>query len=94
MRHNDARYQSFIPLGGENYLPEMIWRDNQKNLFEEIQKWLLEMDKIFDYRISVFVAPSNKITQKCLQDVVSNGLNYWFFRNLVEAEFGKDHFSS
>ncbi len=65
----------------------MIWRDNQNNLSEEIRKWLLEMDTIFDYRISIFVAPSNKITQKCLQAIVANGLN---FSGIVPINFQRN----
>lgn len=67
--------------------PEMIWRDKQKNLNEEIRKWLLEIRKLFDYRISLFVAPSNKITRKCLQAVVVNGLN---FSGIVPLDFQRD----
>lgn len=34
------------------------------------------LETIFDYKISVFVAPSNMITRKCLNAVTANGLNY------------------
>lgn len=56
--------------------PEMVWRDEMGGVKGDIKNAKEYLETIFDYKISVFVAPSNMITRKCLNAVTANGLNY------------------
>ena len=57
-------------------LAEMQWRNNQFNLDESLRLEKDRLSKLFDYPITCFVAPSNKITKYCLSQVVNAGLNF------------------
>lgn len=55
---------------------EMQWRDGEINLEQLILNHKRRLENALDYKISCFVAPSNKITKKCLNAAVSNGMDY------------------
>ena len=57
-------------------LAEMEWRDNELGLAERIKTEKDRLSKLFDYPISCFVAPSNKITKYCHNQVAYSGLNF------------------
>lgn len=65
-------------------LPEMLWRDGEKNLKETIKNAKEYLEATFDYKISVFVAPSNMITKECLNAVTANGLD---FSGIIPIDF-------
>ena len=54
----------------------MQWRDQEPNLAQLILKEKNRLSDLFDYPISCFVAPSNKITKYCLSQVVEAGLHF------------------
>ena len=57
-------------------LAEMQWRDNEPNLADCLKFEKERLSKLFDYSISCFVAPSNKITKYCLAAVANAGMNF------------------
>ena len=57
-------------------LAEMQWRDQEPHLANQLQVEKERLSDLFDYPISCFVAPSNKITKYCLDEVVKSGLNF------------------
>ncbi len=67
-------------------LAEMQWRDRQPDLVEEIVKYKNMLSNLFDYKISCFVAPSNKTTKYCLRAVELSGLN---FSGIVPLKFNE-----
>lgn len=58
-----------------NRKAEMEWR-NEQNLCQEIKELKTKMEMLFDYKISVFVAPSNKISSYGIQCVSANDMNF------------------
>lgn len=65
---------------------EMQWRDGEDDLQKLILKWKKVLSKLLDYKITCFVAPSNKITRFCLQKVEDCGLN---FSGIVPFKFNE-----
>lgn len=62
---------------GENIrLAEMEWRTPDIQLFKLIQLYKNKFEELFDYKVSVFVAPSNKISKGNLNIVVKNGFDF------------------
>lgn len=61
---------------GDVRLAEMQWRDKQLDLYNQIKHEKERLSVLFNYPISVFVAPSNKITKYCLRQVSDAGLNF------------------
>lgn len=57
-------------------LAEMQWRDKQIDLYNQIKHEKDRLSVLFNYQISVFVAPSNKITKYCLRQVSDAKLNF------------------
>lgn len=57
-------------------LAEMQWRSNQVDLCSELVSEKNKLSKLFGYKVSVFVAPSNKISKYCLKQVANAGLNF------------------
>lgn len=55
---------------------EMLWRNGESDLPNTLRTYKEQLEKVLDYRISCFVAPSNKITKHCLNAVVKNGMDY------------------
>lgn len=53
---------------GKKY-PEMQWRSGESNLLESLQHEKKCLERLLDYRINVFVAPSNVINDVCLKAV-------------------------
>ncbi len=64
---------SYSFINGKRYA-EMQWRDGEKDLEVTIKDAKGYLEKLFNYKISVFVAPSNQITKRCLNAIVNNGL--------------------
>lgn len=56
-------------------LPEMIWR-KEDNLTTEILYYKNKLEELLNYKIKVFVAPSNKISIYGLKCVANSGMNY------------------
>lgn len=54
-------------------MAEMQWRRDDKDLVNRLTKMKLLMSELFDYDIRCFVAPSNKISSRCLKSVVDAG---------------------
>jgi len=54
----------------------MQWRDTDAELTKTIKQKIILFECIFGYRPTVFVAPSNLITKKCLSSVLNNNLNF------------------
>lgn len=67
-------------------LAEMQWRD-EAELADEICKYKKDLEQILNYDISVFVAPSNKISKYGIKCVSSNGLN---FSGIVPIDFQRE----
>ena len=65
-------------------IPEMVWRNNQPNLSEEIAYWKKDFENLFGCSIKCFVAPSNTIGKDALKAVYSNGLN---FSGIISVKF-------
>lgn len=59
-----------------NKLAEMQWRDHETNLAVLLKVEKERLSTLFDYPITCFVAPSNKITKYCLAQVVKAGMHY------------------
>ena len=57
-------------------IPEMIWRNNEPDLIENIGKNKKYLEEVFDYPINCFVAPSNRILKEGIEAVYSNEMNY------------------
>lgn len=55
---------------------EMQWRDSQFDLCSQIKHEKERLSVLFDYKISCFVAPSNKITKYCLKQVTDADLDF------------------
>lgn len=67
-------------------LAEMQWRDNEATLVTTLGSWRQTLSNLFDYSITCFVAPSNKITKYCLQSVDLVGLD---FSGIVPIKFNE-----
>lgn len=57
-------------------LAEMQWRDKEPNLDCLLRREKERLSELFGYSINCFVAPSNKITKYCLDQVAKAGLNF------------------
>lgn len=57
-------------------MAEMLWRDNETGLESLLRGEKERLSKLFDYPVICFVAPSNKITKFCLNQVAMAGLNF------------------
>lgn len=60
----------------EQKLAEMQWRDKEVNLADLLREEKERLSCLFNYPISCFVAPSNKISKYCLAQVAKIGLNF------------------
>lgn len=76
---------SYKYIDGVRYA-EMQWRDKEPDLKTSIDGWKQTLSNLFDYPITCFVAPSNKITKYCLQTVETCGLN---FSGIVPMKFNE-----
>lgn len=76
---------SYKYLNGKRHA-EMEWR-NESNLSEEICEIRKRLETLFDYEITVFVAPSNKISKYGMKCVTHNNLN---FSGIVPLAFKRD----
>lgn len=65
---------------------EMQWR-KEDNLAEELKTYAQELSQTLDYPISVFVAPSNKISKYGIKSMYEAGLN---FSGIIPASFCRD----
>lgn len=72
-------------IGGKRYA-EMEWR-NEANLAEEISDYRRKLEELLDYKITVFVAPSNKITRYGINCVAQVGMNY---SGIIPASFSRN----
>lgn len=77
---------SYHFINGKRYA-EMSWRDGDVNLEQTIRNAKEYLESLLDYKINVFVAPSNEISKKCLNAVTANGLN---FSGIVPINFQRD----
>lgn len=68
-------------------LAEMEWRTSECDLTESIGNAKKILEELFQCSISVFVAPSNKISRGCLNAVTKNGLN---FSGIVSLSFNQN----
>lgn len=57
-------------------LAEMQWRVNESNLADRLKLEKERLSTLFDYPVTCFVAPSNKITKYCLASVAKAGMNF------------------
>lgn len=73
-------------FAGDRRLAEMQWRDAQPTLAQEIARYKKQLEDNLDYSIKCFVAPSNKISKRCLDAVVANGMD---FSGIVPLEFSR-----
>lgn len=67
-------------------LAEMQWRQ-EPELADEICEYRSKLSKLFDYPISVFVAPSNKISRYCMRAVATSEMN---FSGIISMNFDRD----
>lgn len=67
-------------------LAEMQWR-NEDELTIEIKELKKKLEDLLDYPISVFVAPSNKISKYGIRCVAANGMD---FSGIVPISFERD----
>lgn len=72
-------------IDGKRYA-EMEWRKEPK-LLTEIAEYKARLSELLDYPVSVFVAPSNKISKYGLKCVAANGLHY---SGIVPASFDRE----
>lgn len=70
-------------------IPEMVWRDKQGDLTEEIAYWKHDFEKLFNGTIKCFVAPSNTIGKNAIKAIYNNGLN---FSGIISVKYER-HFS-
>lgn len=66
---------------------EMEWRDGSETLKREIEQYKNQLENALNYQISCFVAPSNKISKKCLKCVSLNGMDY---SGIIPLKFERD----
>lgn len=72
-------------INGKRYA-EMEWR-NEANLAEEINDYRRKLEELMEYKITVFVAPSNKITRYGINCVAKVGMDY---SGIIPASFSRD----
>lgn len=60
----------------EKRLPEMLWRSGQIDLEDVISRNREQLSKAFNYNITCFVAPSNKIAKDCLDSIARLGMDF------------------
>ena len=68
-------------------IPEMIWRNDEGNLREQIKNSKQYLEDTFDLPITCFVAPSNQIMKNGIRAVYENGLNY---SGIIPISFQRD----
>ena len=73
-------------VNGERYA-EMEWR-KEDNLVEKITEYKSRLEQLLDYKLKVFVAPSNKISHYGINCVEQAGLQ---FSGLVPKNFQRDY---
>ena len=71
-------------IDGKRYA-EMQWR-KEENLAEEIADYKKRLSVILDYPVSVFVAPSNKISKYGINCMAASGMHY---SGIVPASFDR-----
>lgn len=57
-------------------IPEMIWRNNDPDLKQNIARCKIYLEKTFNRSINCFVAPSNQILPNGIEAICSNNMNY------------------
>ncbi len=67
-------------------LAEMQWRD-EPDLEDKICEYRSRMSQLFAYPVSVFVAPSNKISRYGIRAIAANGMNY---SGIIPITFDRD----
>lgn len=68
-------------------LAEMEWREPDERLSDSLKLYKTKFEELFNYKVSVFVAPSNNISKENLKVVVKNGLN---FSGIIPLNFQRD----
>ena len=68
-------------------IPEMIWRNHEPDLTENLCRCKKYLEETFDYPINCFVAPSNQIMAEGVKAVHTNGMNY---SGIIAASFNRD----
>lgn len=66
---------------------EMQWRDGEEFLSQTISVYKRRLEEALDYKISCFVAPSNKITRNCLNAAIENDMD---FSGIVSLKFQRN----
>lgn len=72
---------------GKHSYPEMIWR-KEPELKEEILRYKNDLSNELDYNVTVFVAPSNKISKYCINSVATSGMN---FSGIIPIGFNRNY---
>ena len=83
--HGITHGYKFNPDGSK--IPEMIWRDGEKDLRETIRINKEYLESLFDISIKCFVAPSNHILRNGVRAVYENGLDY---SGIIPLSFQRD----
>ena len=83
--HGISHGYKFAPNGSKT--PEMIWRENEKDLQETIKFNKEYLEELFSISIKCFVAPSNHIMKNGVRAIYKNGLNY---SGIIPVSFQRD----
>lgn len=83
--HGITHGYKFRPDGSK--IPEMIWREGEKDLQETIRLNKTYFESLFAISIECFVAPSNHIMKNGVRAVYENGLNY---SGIIPLTFQRD----
>ena len=67
-------------------LAEMEWRTNEPNLSNKLLDYKIKLENLLNCNISIFVAPSNKISSYCLKAVEAAGMH---FSGIVPFKFNQ-----
>ncbi len=54
---------------------EMIWKD-KRNIYKEIQSGKILLEKLFNTKVSIFIAPNNMINKKAINTLEKLDMNY------------------
>lgn len=84
LMHGITHEYHFTPKGEK--IAEMIWR-KEPDLADIIGSFKSQLENQLDCKITVFVAPSNKISKYGLKCVVNNGMD---FSGIVPITFNRD----
>lgn len=68
-------------------IPEMVWRNNDKELVDLISRQKQYLESVFDIPITCFVAPSNRLMRNGIRAVYKNEMNY---SGIVPLDFQRD----